>query len=63
LYPNSEKKEVRRIQNAESKTRLSMLYLGFLEDSVKIAEQTKNLLEIFRESFEQKNENAPISSS
>ncbi len=63
LVSECEKKEVRRIQNAESKTRLSMLYLGFLEDSVKIAEQTKNLLEIFRESFEQKNENAPISSS
>jgi len=55
LVSECEKKEIRRIQNAESKTRLSMLYYGFLEDCVKISEETKNLLEIFRESFGQKN--------
>lgn len=44
--------QIKRIQNAESKTRLSILFYGILENSLKIAEQTRNLLDIFRESFE-----------
>jgi Phosphate transporter family len=55
LVSDCEKREILRIQNGESKTRLSMLYYGFLEDCVKISEETRNLLDIFRESFGHKN--------
>ncbi len=46
-----DKNQIGRIQNAESKTRLSILYYGLTENSLKIAEQTQNLLDIFKESF------------
>jgi hypothetical protein len=46
--------EIKRIQNSESKRRLSILYYGLMENSLKIAEQTRNLLDIFKESFEAK---------
>ncbi|MBT7086106.1 MAG: hypothetical protein HN931_08025 [Desulfobacterales bacterium] len=36
---------------SDSKTRLSMLFYGFLENSLRISRETKSLLEIFRESF------------
>jgi len=55
LVSDCEMKEIRRIQEGVSKTRLSMLYYAFLEDCIKISEETKNLLEIFRESFGHKN--------
>lgn len=45
--------QILRIQKAESKTRLSILYYAFLENSLKISEQTRNLLDIFKDSFEQ----------
>jgi len=40
-----------RIQRGESKTRLSILFYGLLENSLRIAEQTQNMLNIFKESF------------
>ncbi len=43
------KNQIHRIQNNESKTRLSILYYGFLENCEKISLQTQNLLDIFRE--------------
>ena len=46
-----DKNQIRRIQNEEVKTRLSILFYGIVENSLKIAEQTRNLLDIFRESF------------
>jgi phosphate/sulfate permease len=52
LVNEFDKNQIKRIQNAESKTRLSILFYGILENSLKIAEQTRDLLEIFRESFE-----------
>ncbi|MBC8456767.1 MAG: inorganic phosphate transporter [Deltaproteobacteria bacterium] len=52
LVNEFDKNQIKRIQNADSKTRLSILFYGILENSLKIAEQTRNLLEIFRESFE-----------
>ena len=51
LVNESDKNQIKRIQDAESKTRLSILFYGFLENSLKIAEQTEALLHIFRESF------------
>jgi phosphate/sulfate permease len=46
-----DKNQVKRIQDDSSKTRLSILYYGFMRDSRIIAEQTFSLLEIFQESF------------
>ncbi len=45
------KRQISRIQGAESKTRLSILYYGFLENSEKIAHHTQKLLDIFNEHF------------
>ena len=46
-----DKNQIKRIQDAESKTRVSILYYALIENSVQIAEQTQDLLDIFRESF------------
>jgi phosphate/sulfate permease len=54
LVTEFDKNQIKRIQDAEAKTRLSVLYYGMMENSVKIAEQTQNLLDIFRESFKAK---------
>jgi len=43
--------QIKRIQDDSSKTRLSILFYGFLRDSKMIAEQTSTLLKIFQESF------------
>lgn len=43
--------QVSRIQDETSKTRLSILFYGFIRDSNLIAEQTVNLMRIFEESF------------
>jgi hypothetical protein len=51
LVTECDKKEIKRIQNSESKRRLSILYYGLTENALKISEQTRNLLDIFRESF------------
>jgi len=52
LVDEFDKNQIKRIQNAESKTRLSILFYGILENCVEIAEQTENLLDIFQESFQ-----------
>lgn len=49
-----EKTQIQRIQDGKSKTRLSILFYGLLGNSVKISERTKDLLDIFRESFDSK---------
>ncbi len=46
--------QIKRIQDETSKTRLSILFYGIIGDSLKISEQTINLLNIFRESFKAK---------
>ena len=51
LIHESNKNQIQRIQNAETKTRLSILHYGFLENCEKISVHTQNLLEIFREYF------------
>ncbi|MCP5049738.1 MAG: inorganic phosphate transporter [bacterium] len=43
--------QAKRIQDDTSKTRLSILFYGFLRDSRIIAEQTAALMEVFKESF------------
>jgi len=45
------KNQIHRIQNAETKVRLSILFYSFLENCEKISKQTQNLLDIFREYF------------
>ncbi len=47
-----DKNQIKRIQNAESKTRLSILFYGIMENCIRIAEQTQNLLDIFKDSLE-----------
>jgi hypothetical protein len=51
LVTEFDKNQIKRIQDAESKTRLSILYYSLMEDCLKIAERTQDLLDIFRESF------------
>jgi phosphate/sulfate permease len=51
LVNEFDKNQIKRIQDAESRTRLNILFYGLLENSVKIAEQTEDLLDIFRQSF------------
>ena len=51
LIDEFDKNQIRRIQTGEGKTRLSILYYGILENCQEIAEETKNLLYIFRDSF------------
>ncbi|MCK4764596.1 MAG: inorganic phosphate transporter [Candidatus Aminicenantes bacterium] len=46
-----DKNQVERIQDESSKTRLSILFYGFVRDSGLIVRQTLNLLNIFRDSF------------
>lgn len=50
LVTEFDKNQIKRIQKAESKTRLNILYYTLIENSVKLAEQTQNLLDIFKES-------------
>ncbi len=56
------RRQIKRIQRAESKTRLSILYYGFLENSEKIANHTQKLLEIFSEHFDAEINSASIES-
>jgi hypothetical protein len=51
LVNEFDRNQIKRIQDGESRTRLSILFYGLLENSVEIAEQTEALLDIFRESF------------
>ena len=52
LVAESDENQITRIRNTESKTRLSILFYSFLENTLRISEQTQNLLAVFRESFE-----------
>ena len=47
-----DRNQIKRIQNAESKTRLSILFYGLVENGLSISEQTQNLLLVFGESFD-----------
>ena len=60
LIDEFDKNQIRRIQNGEGKTRLSILFYGILENSQEIAEETKNLLDIFRDSFKVKENETPV---
>jgi phosphate/sulfate permease len=55
-------KQIHRMQNEESKTRLSILYYGFMGNCEKISTQTQNLLDIFREYFRSGGEKTSIPS-
>ncbi|MCX7677842.1 MAG: inorganic phosphate transporter [Spirochaetes bacterium] len=46
-----DEKQIQRVQNETSKTRLSILYYAYLVNSMKIITSTKNLLETFNESL------------
>ncbi len=46
------KNQVGRIQRAETTTRLSILFYGLLESTLRISRQTCDLLYLFKESFE-----------
>jgi len=51
LINEFDQNQIKRIQKAESKTRLSILFYAIMESCFKIAEQTQALLDIFRVSF------------
>lgn len=56
LIDDLNRNQIIRIQGLESKTRLSILFYGFLENSGKIATNTKVLLDIFRDYFKMEKE-------
>jgi len=49
LTHHFDRNQIKRIQNNSSKTRLSILFYAFMWDALKIAEQTRNMLNIFEE--------------
>lgn len=49
LADEFDRNQIMRIQDNSSKTRLSILFYAFVWDALKIAEQTGNLLKIFRD--------------
>jgi len=51
LVSSFDRDQVERIANGQSKTRLSILFYGLMENSLKISVETRNLLEIFKNSF------------
>jgi hypothetical protein len=58
LVKRFDQNQIKRIQDDSSKTRLSILFYGFLRDSRIIAEQTFELLDVFQESFKLERENS-----
>jgi len=54
LVNEFDRNQIMRIQNAESTTRLSILFYGVLGNVQEIAKQTQDLLDIFRSFFEVK---------
>jgi hypothetical protein len=52
LVEECRKSQVVRIQESKSKTRLSILFYGILGNCVRISIRTKELLDIFRDSFD-----------
>lgn len=58
------KNQIKRIQNDESATTLSVFFYGLLENCTKISDQTQELLNIFRVSFgRQENGRSPTKES
>jgi Na+/phosphate symporter len=51
LVSSVDKHQIERIHRRETKTRLSILFYGYLDGCVKISDQTLALVKIFRESF------------
>jgi phosphate/sulfate permease len=51
LVSTVDKHQIERIHRRETKTRLSILFYGYLDGCVKISDQTLALVKIFRESF------------
>lgn len=51
LMKEFDKNQVKRIQDESSKTRLSILFYGFIRDTKLIVEQTLAILKTFQESF------------
>ncbi len=52
LISEFDKKQIRRVQDGSSKTRLSILFYAYLVNASKIAQSTKNILLIFNESLD-----------
>ncbi|MCX8123139.1 MAG: inorganic phosphate transporter [Spirochaetes bacterium] len=52
LISEFDKKQIRRVQDETSKTRLSILFYAYLVNASKIANCTKNILQIFNESLD-----------
>ncbi len=55
LVRQYEKNQIKRIQRGDSKTHLNVLFYGLLWNSVKISERTRELLYIFKGSFNRSN--------
>ncbi len=55
LVDEFDKRQIERIQKRETKTRLSILFYGFLDGCLKISDQTLALVSIFRDSFMEEN--------
>ena len=55
MVADFDRRQIERIQKRETKTRLSILFYGFLDGCVKISDQTLTLVEIFRDSFMEEN--------
>jgi hypothetical protein len=51
LIHELDKNQVVRIQNSESKTRLSILFYGYLDNSERISRYASNILDTYRECF------------
>ncbi len=51
LVDNFDRNQIKRIQDNETKIRLSILFYGFMDNCVKISQQTHNLLDIYRTAF------------
>ena len=51
MVADFDKRQIERIQKRETKTRLSILFYGFLDGCMKISDQTLALVAIFRDSF------------
>jgi Na+/phosphate symporter len=56
LAEEFDKNQIKRIQRAESKTRLSILFYSLIEDCIKISNEMNNLLQIFKDTFEMPSE-------
>ena len=55
MVSDFDKRQIERIHKRETKTRLSILFYGFLDGCVKISDQTLALVMLFRDSFMEEN--------